>query len=303
MPTQDRETCWARRSEGWSSALRVSLNSALCQVQGQVSLSCITWLCRGHGGPRLSPSDRPAGWLGAGEASRGDGLTPSPCTHTGAGSPLHASPYPAGSPRTPIPRVPDDNPAPPPWGGSLLVAPMPLVPRLGVSDGASALQVSYMEIYCERVRDLLNPKNKGNLRVREHPLLGPYVEDLSKLAVTSYNDIQDLMDSGNKARCVPGGASVLPVRLLQASGEGLAPGPPVGLWSVQDLLVCPSPPWRGGPRGPEAMEGTCQPERGFQIPHPVPYTRAAPLGGLVCALAVWCRLWWLPGGPPYGQLP
>lgn len=59
-----------------------------------------------------------------------------------------------------------------------------------------------MEIYCERVRDLLNPKNKGNLRVREHPLLGPYVEDLSKLAVTSYNDIQDLMDSGNKARCV-----------------------------------------------------------------------------------------------------
>lgn len=58
-----------------------------------------------------------------------------------------------------------------------------------------------MEIYCERVRDLLNPKNKGNLRVREHPLLGPYVEDLSKLAVTSYNDIQDLMDSGNKARC------------------------------------------------------------------------------------------------------
>ncbi|XP_075057908.1 kinesin-like protein KIF1A isoform X4 [Mixophyes fleayi] len=65
-----------------------------------------------------------------------------------------------------------------------------------------SVEVSYMEIYCERVRDLLNPKNKGNLRVREHPLLGPYVEDLSKLAVTSYGDIQDLMDSGNKARTV-----------------------------------------------------------------------------------------------------
>uniref|UniRef100_A0A4W2CT27 plus-end-directed kinesin ATPase n=1 Tax=Bos indicus x Bos taurus TaxID=30522 RepID=A0A4W2CT27_BOBOX len=63
-------------------------------------------------------------------------------------------------------------------------------------------QVSYMEIYCERVRDLLNPKNKGHLRVREHPLLGPYVEDLSKLAVTSYTDIADLMDAGNKARTV-----------------------------------------------------------------------------------------------------
>uniref|UniRef100_A0A8C3L394 plus-end-directed kinesin ATPase n=1 Tax=Chrysolophus pictus TaxID=9089 RepID=A0A8C3L394_CHRPC len=65
-----------------------------------------------------------------------------------------------------------------------------------------SVEVSYMEIYCERVRDLLNPKNKGNLRVREHPLLGPYVEDLSKLAVTSYTDIADLMDAGNKARLV-----------------------------------------------------------------------------------------------------
>ena len=59
-----------------------------------------------------------------------------------------------------------------------------------------------MEIYCERVRDLLNPNAKGNLRVREHPLLGPYVEDLSKLAVASYADIHDLMDEGNKARTV-----------------------------------------------------------------------------------------------------
>nr|XP_025711460.1 kinesin-like protein KIF1B isoform X2 [Callorhinus ursinus] len=65
-----------------------------------------------------------------------------------------------------------------------------------------SVEVSYMEIYCERVRDLLNPKNKGHLRVREHPLLGPYVEDLSKLAVTSYTDIADLMDAGNKARTV-----------------------------------------------------------------------------------------------------
>lgn len=65
-----------------------------------------------------------------------------------------------------------------------------------------SVEVSYMEIYCERVRDLLNPKNTGNLRVREHPLLGPYVEDLTKLAVTSYQDVSDLMDEGNKARTV-----------------------------------------------------------------------------------------------------
>uniref|UniRef100_A0ABI7ZPC1 Kinesin motor domain-containing protein n=1 Tax=Felis catus TaxID=9685 RepID=A0ABI7ZPC1_FELCA len=65
-----------------------------------------------------------------------------------------------------------------------------------------SVEVSYMEIYCERVRDLLNPKSRGSLRVREHPILGPYVQDLSKLAVTSYADIADLMDCGNKARTV-----------------------------------------------------------------------------------------------------
>ena len=66
-----------------------------------------------------------------------------------------------------------------------------------------SLEVSYMEIYCERVRDLLNPhSNSSCLRVREHPLLGPYVEDLSTLAVTSYEDIRQLMDEGNKSRTV-----------------------------------------------------------------------------------------------------
>eukprot|EP00095_Tigriopus_kingsejongensis_P003044 maker-scaffold971_size75022-snap-gene-0.8 protein:Tk03044 transcript:maker-scaffold971_size75022-snap-gene-0.8-mRNA-1 annotation:"kinesin 3b isoform x14" len=69
-------------------------------------------------------------------------------------------------------------------------------------DTKYSVEVSYMEIYCERVRDLLNPNNKGNLRVREHPLFGPYVEDLSKLAVTSYPDIHELMEEGNKARTV-----------------------------------------------------------------------------------------------------
>ncbi|CAC5401187.1 KIF1 [Mytilus coruscus] len=65
-----------------------------------------------------------------------------------------------------------------------------------------SVEVSYMEIYCERVRDLLNPSNKNNLKVREHPLLGPYVEDLSKLAVQSFDDINNLIDEGNKARTV-----------------------------------------------------------------------------------------------------
>ncbi|EIE78438.1 hypothetical protein G6F46_008278 [Rhizopus delemar] len=64
------------------------------------------------------------------------------------------------------------------------------------------VEVSYIEIYNEKVRDLLNPKNKGNLKVREHPSLGPYVEDLSKSVVSSFEDIENLMDEGNKARTV-----------------------------------------------------------------------------------------------------
>lgn len=66
-----------------------------------------------------------------------------------------------------------------------------------------SIEISYMEIYCERVRDLLNPKShNNNLRIREHPSCGPYVEDLSKIAVTSYKEIMELMDEGNKSRTV-----------------------------------------------------------------------------------------------------
>ncbi|KAM0714845.1 hypothetical protein Q7P37_009309 [Cladosporium fusiforme] len=64
------------------------------------------------------------------------------------------------------------------------------------------VEVSYLEIYNERVRDLLNPSTKGNLKVREHPSTGPYVEDLAKLVVRSFMEIEHLMDEGNKARTV-----------------------------------------------------------------------------------------------------
>ncbi|KAH8699680.1 hypothetical protein BGZ61DRAFT_451124 [Ilyonectria robusta] len=64
------------------------------------------------------------------------------------------------------------------------------------------VEVSYLEIYNERVRDLLNPSTKGNLKVREHPSTGPYVEDLAKLVVSGFQEIEHLMDEGNKARTV-----------------------------------------------------------------------------------------------------
>ncbi|TTE07140.1 Kinesin-like protein KIF13B [Bagarius yarrelli] len=65
------------------------------------------------------------------------------------------------------------------------------------------VEVSYMEIYNEKVRDLLDPKgSRQALKVREHKVLGPYVDGLSRLAVASYKDIESLMSEGNKSRTV-----------------------------------------------------------------------------------------------------
>ncbi|XP_050681890.1 kinesin-like protein KIF13B [Leptidea sinapis] len=82
-----------------------------------------------------------------------------------------------------------------------------LFERIAVQQSPPALtykvEVSYMEIYNERVHDLLDPENtRRSLRVREHVVLGPYVDGLSQLAVTSYQDIDNLMTEGNKSRTV-----------------------------------------------------------------------------------------------------
>ncbi len=40
------------------------------------------------------------------------------------------------------------------------------------------------------------------LRVREHPALGTYVEDLTRLIVTSHADLTMVLEHGNKSRTV-----------------------------------------------------------------------------------------------------
>ena len=59
-----------------------------------------------------------------------------------------------------------------------------------------------MEIYNERVRDLLMPRGQKELRVREHHSLGPYVEGLTKLATSTSAEIERLMLEGNRSRTV-----------------------------------------------------------------------------------------------------
>ncbi|XP_011875550.1 PREDICTED: kinesin-like protein KIF13A isoform X1 [Vollenhovia emeryi] len=78
-----------------------------------------------------------------------------------------------------------------------------LIAKQQSSELTYKVEVSYMEIYNEKVHDLLDPKpNKQSLKVREHNVLGPYVDGLSQLAVTSFQDIDNLMAEGNKSRTV-----------------------------------------------------------------------------------------------------
>ncbi|XP_060088328.1 kinesin-like protein KIF14 isoform X2 [Heteronotia binoei] len=67
------------------------------------------------------------------------------------------------------------------------------------------LEMSYFEVYNEKIHDLLvfrteNEQRKQPLRVREHPIFGPYVEDLTVNVVSSYSDIQGWLQLGNKQR-------------------------------------------------------------------------------------------------------
>ncbi|XP_001921905.4 uncharacterized protein stard9 [Danio rerio] len=74
--------------------------------------------------------------------------------------------------------------------------------RSGVesSDGQSCrVEISFLEIYNERVRDLLRgveQKKPAPLRVREHPEKGPYVQGLSQHVVTDYKQAVDLLEEG-----------------------------------------------------------------------------------------------------------
>jgi kinesin family member 16B len=74
--------------------------------------------------------------------------------------------------------------------------------KLGQGEGTGyKTQVSYLEIYNERVRDLLGPASVGHgLRVREHRVLGPYVENLSQHPVADFGEIQQCMVQGNHLR-------------------------------------------------------------------------------------------------------
>ncbi|XP_075250028.1 kinesin-like protein KIF28 isoform X4 [Convolutriloba macropyga] len=75
----------------------------------------------------------------------------------------------------------------------------------GNQDSSKTFQVTFsmLEIYNEQVRDLLTKSTpKGGLAVRQHPSLGFYVDNLKKVPVGSYKEIEARMDEGTKNRTV-----------------------------------------------------------------------------------------------------
>lgn len=66
---------------------------------------------------------------------------------------------------------------------------------------------SFFEIYNEIIFDLLNPvadrsKLGGGLQIKEHPVMGIYVKDLTEIMAEDSTKMETLLDSGNKSRAV-----------------------------------------------------------------------------------------------------
>lgn len=64
-----------------------------------------------------------------------------------------------------------------------------------------SIKCCFLEIYMENIRDLLDP-SKTNLRVRESPSRGIWVDGATEEFVTCEQDIADLIEVGNTARAV-----------------------------------------------------------------------------------------------------
>lgn len=63
------------------------------------------------------------------------------------------------------------------------------------------VRASYLEIYNEEIRDLLNT-NQTRLEMKESPESGVYVKDLTTVVIKNIQEMDKLMTSGNKNRMV-----------------------------------------------------------------------------------------------------
>merc|ERR1719277_1890504 len=68
-------------------------------------------------------------------------------------------------------------------------------------DTEFTLRCSFLEVYREQMRDLLNPLN-SNLRVKELPQRGLWVDGLSRAYVTCMAEVMGVLRTGNRTRSV-----------------------------------------------------------------------------------------------------
>uniref|UniRef100_A0A3P9I6S2 Kinesin-like protein n=2 Tax=Oryzias latipes TaxID=8090 RepID=A0A3P9I6S2_ORYLA len=72
------------------------------------------------------------------------------------------------------------------------------------SDKQYLVRASYLEIYREEIRDLLDPNHSSTrgLDLRESPETGVYVQDLTSCVCKSIKEIEEVMNVGNQSRVV-----------------------------------------------------------------------------------------------------
>lgn len=63
------------------------------------------------------------------------------------------------------------------------------------------VKVSIIEIYMEKIKDLLDP-TRNNLKVREDKIKGIYIEDLTEHYVQNDKEVLDLIETGTQNRTV-----------------------------------------------------------------------------------------------------
>ncbi|CAM9625553.1 unnamed protein product, partial [Ectocarpus sp. 8 AP-2014] len=75
------------------------------------------------------------------------------------------------------------------------------IPQQEPGTSSVGVSVQFIEIYNDRIRDLLHPgADSSALRVREHPQTGPYVDNLVPVQVESWSQLRQLLALGTSAR-------------------------------------------------------------------------------------------------------
>eukprot|EP00435_Cladocopium_sp_Y103_P022964 s402_g5.t1 len=82
-----------------------------------------------------------------------------------------------------------------------------IIPRVNEDESQFLVMCSFFEIYNEIIFDLLNPvsdrsKLGGGLQIKEHPVMGIYVKDLTEIVAEDVTKVETLLENGNKSRAV-----------------------------------------------------------------------------------------------------